>query len=184
MDDANIISLYFQRSETALAETEKKYCSYCRKIADNILNNREDSEECLNDTWLKAWKSIPPTKPLNLKTFLGAITRNIALGIWRSRNSEKRKSDRLKVCLDELAECLPAAQDSICDDLAVKDAIERFLRELSPEPREMFIRRYWYVMSVEEIARALARSQGSVKMSLMRTREKLRLFLEKEGIAI
>lgn len=184
MDDANIIALYFQRSETALAETEKKYCPYCRKIADNILNNHEDSEECLNDTWLKAWKSIPPTKPLNLKTFLGAITRNIALGIWRSRNSEKRRADRLRVCLDELTECLPAVQESICDDLAIKDAMERFLRELSPEQREMFIKRYWYVMSIEEIARDLSKNQGSVKMSLMRTRERLREFLEKEGIAI
>ena len=138
----------------------------------------------MNDTWLKAWKSIPPSKPLNLKTFLGAITRNIALSIWRRRNSEKRRPDRLRVCLDELAECLPSVQGSICDDLAVKDAIERFLGELSLESREMFIRRYWYVMSIEEIAQDLSRNQGSVKMSLMRTREKLRLFLEKEGIAI
>lgn len=184
MDDANIIALYFQRSETALGETEKKYGLYCHKIADNILNSREDSEECLNDTWLKAWKSIPPSRPLNLKTFLGAITRNIALSIWRRRNSEKRTPDRLRVCLDELTECLPSAQESICDDFAVKDAIERFLRELSLESREMFIKRYWYGMSVEEIARELSKSKGSVKMSLMRTREKLRLFLEKEGIAI
>lgn len=184
MDDATIIALYFRRSETALGETEKKYGSYCHKIAYNILSSREDSEECLNDTWLKAWKSIPPSKPHSLKTFLGAITRNMALSIWRRRNSEKRRSDRLGVCLDELAECLPSAQDGICDDFAVKDAIERFLKELSPDSREIFFRRYWYVMSIEEIARELSRNQGSVKMSLMRTREKLRQFLEKEGIAI
>lgn len=184
MDDANIIALYYQRSETALGETEKKYGSYCRKIAYNILNSREDSEECLNDTWLKAWKSIPPSKPNSLKTFLGAITRNIALSIWRRKNSEKRKSDRLTVCLEELAECLPSGQGSICDDLAVKDAVERFLKELSPESREIFFRRYWYVMSIEEISRDMSKNQGSIKMSLMRTREKLRQFLEKEEIAI
>lgn len=184
MDDMNIIELYFQRSETAIGETEKKYGPYCRRIADNILNSREDSDECLNDTWLNAWNSMPPNKPLSLRAFFGAITRNIALSIWRRKSSEKRRSDRFGVCLDELAECLPSTGGSFTDDIAVKDAIERFLGQLSSDSREMFFRRYWYVQSVEEIAKGLSKSRGSVKMSLMRTREKLRLFLEEEGIAI
>ena len=97
MEDSAIIDLYWAREERALSETDAKYGGYCRSIAHNILKNREDSEECLNDTWLKAWKSIPPSRPLNLKTFLGAITRNIALSIWRRRNSEKRTPDRLSL---------------------------------------------------------------------------------------
>lgn len=184
MDDLNLISLYFQRSEAAIGETEKKYGSYCQRIADNILGSHEDSEECLNDTWLRVWNSIPPNKSINFKSFLGTITRNIALSIWRRRSSEKRMSDRLRVCLDELSECLSEDEGRFSDDFAVKDAIERFLSRIDGDSKEIFFRRYWYVESIEEIAKGLSRSQGSVKMSLMRTREKLRQFLEKEGIAI
>lgn len=139
MDDLNLISLYFQRSEAAIGETEKKYGSYCQRIADNILGSHEDSEECLNDTWLRVWNSIPLNKSINFKSFLGTITRNIALSIWRRRSSEKRMSDRLRVCLDELSECLSGDEGRFSDDFAVKDAIERFLSRIDGDSKEIFL---------------------------------------------
>lgn len=184
MDDSQIIELYFLRSESAITETQQKYSSLCRRIAQNILGSREDSEECLNDTWLRVWNAIPPERPESFAAYIGRITRNLALGILRKKTAVKRSGGQYSLCLDELSECLCDEAGYVSEDFVVKDAINSFLGQLKPETRRIFVMRYWYVMSIKDIARQLSLSEGSVKMSLMRTRESLRAFLSKEGVEI
>ncbi len=182
MEDEQIIELYFSRSEDAVLQTSKKHGSMCRRVAYNILRNSEDSEECVNDTWLKAWKSIPPVRPNCLAAFLAKITRNLALNRWRNR--EKNRGIQTTLCLEELSECIPDAHGEISEDLALTDAINRFLAALKPDARKIFVQRYWYVCTVKEIARELSISEGAVKMRLSRIRGELKQFFEKEGIEI
>lgn len=183
MDDAEIIALYFDRSQTAIKESRKKYGNYCRTISMNILRSHEDVEECLSDAWMKVWSSIPPERPECLSAFLGRITRNISLSLWRKKNSKKRKNCETDICLDELSECIPERQGgSVTENLELKDALDRFLDSLNPEPRVIFMKRYWYFIPVKKIAEELSMSDGAVKMSLLRTRKKLRQFLEEEDI--
>lgn len=184
MEDCQIIELYFSRSESAITETQKKYSSLCMSIAHNILNSREDSEECLNDTWLRTWNAIPPERPESLAAYLGRITRNSALSFLRKKNASKRNGGQYALCIDELAECLRDETGGISEGFAVSDAINRFLRQLKLETRKVFVMRYWYVMSIKDIAGELSLSESGVKVSLMRTRDSLRSFLEKEGIEI
>ena len=184
MDDRQIIQLYHERSETALSETAEKYGKYCHTIAYNILYNEEDTEECVNDTYLKAWESIPPQNPDKLSVFLGKITRNLALDKYRYYNREKRKVTRTELVLDELSECIPAA-DSVEQTFSNKllvEVLNRFLEELPTEKRRIFLQRYWYLRSVKEIADEFAISESKVKMTLLRLRSKLKQVLEKEGI--
>ena len=183
MDDNHIIELYFQRSEAAIAETERKYSGYCGTIARNILHSAEDAEECVNDTWSKAWNSIPPNRPNKLWVYLGRITRGLAIDKYRRRNTQKRGSGEVGLCLDELAECVSDSQ-SIADDYILKDAIERFLRELKCDAAELFMLRYWYMQPIKAIAKSRHISEGAVKMQLQRTRVALKHFLETEGIEI
>lgn len=183
MDDTDIIALYLERSQSAIKESRKKYGSYCRAISMNILRCHEDAEECLSDTWLKAWNAIPPERPLCLSAFLGKITRNISLSLWRKKNSQKRKNREIDICLDELSECISEySGSSIVKDLELKDALDRFLEGLGHEPRVIFMKRYWYFVPVKKIAKELSISEGTVKMSLLRVRKKLRQFLEEEEL--
>lgn len=183
MDDTDIIALYFKRSQSAIKESRKKYGKYCRTISMNILCCHEDAEECLSDTWLKAWNTIPPEHPLCLSAFLGKITRNISLSLWRKKNSKKRKNSEIDLCLDELSECISeCGRSSITEDLELKDALDHFLEDLEHEPRDIFMKRYWYFIPVKKIARELSMNEGAVKMSLLRTRKKLRQFLEEEEL--
>lgn len=183
MDDTDIIGLYVERSQSAIKESRIKYGNYCRTISMNILHNREDVEECLSDTWMKAWKTIPPERPLCLSAFLGKITRNVSLSLWRRKNSQKRKSSETDLCMDELSECIPERHgDSVNENFELKDALDRFLKSLGNDSRVIFMKRYWYFISVKKIADELDMKEGAVKMSLLRTRKKLRQFLEEEDI--
>lgn len=186
MNDNEIIELYFSRSEDAITETDKKYGVACRSTAYNILGSHEDSEECVNDTYLKVWEVIPPQRPARLGSFVLRIVRNLAVNMFRSRRTMKNGSGYLSVGFDEIAEFLPSQEtvESAVDRQAVLAAIERFLKSLPRNKRIMFVRRYFYCSTYGEIAESLHTTEGNVTMTLRRTREKLRKFLEKEGIGI
>ena len=186
MDDKEIIGLYWARSENAVTETARKYGKFCHSIAFHILANREDSEECVNDTWLHTWNAIPPRRPNKLAAFLGKITRNLALNRYEKTSALKRGGGQVPLALEELAECIPDPNtvERQLDDKLLADLLNVFLSGLSPETRRIFLRRYWNLSSVKEIALEYGISESKVKMSLMRTRGKLRSFLEKEGIAL
>lgn len=186
MEEKQIIDLYWARSETAISETAKKYGRFCHSIAFNILSNREDSEECVNDTYLHAWNAIPPRRPNRLSAFLGRITRNLALKKYESDTAAKRGGGQVPLALEELAECIPAPNsvEQQVDDRVLAEVLNRFLAGLSPETRRIFLRRYWKLDTVNQIAQELGIGESKVKMSLMRTRGKLRSFLEQEGIGL
>ena len=184
MEDQRIVELYWQRSEQALRETQSKYADYCYAIANNILGNREDSEESVNDTYLDAWNSMPPHRPIFLSTFLGKITRRISIDKLRRRNAEKRGGGTLTLALEELEECL-STRDDLQKELEIQilsDAINCFLEALSDTERRVFLCRYWYVDSIESIAEQFGFSQSKVKSMLLRTREKLKKQLQKEEL--
>ena len=186
MDDRQIIELYWARSERAIAETDLKYGKMCCRIARNILKNSEDTEECVNDTYLKVWSVIPPKRPVNLPAFLGKITRNLALNKYERRTAEKRGGGEVSVALDELAECIPDPNsvERLVDNRFLSDKLNLFLEQLPAQTRKIFLRRYWELCSIHEIAEIYGISESKVKVSLFRTRGKLRAFLEREGIAL
>ena len=181
MDDKKIVELYFARSEEAIKQTELKYGNYCFLIARNILSSREDAEECVNDTYLNAWNSIPPNNPNPLKTFLGKITRNLAINRY-IRIRAKKRSGETDLIFEEVCEFLPDEGVSLCEEFALKQAINTFLSSLSKKSRIIFVRRYWYLSPITEIARELAVSETSVKVTLHRTRLAFKAHLEREGI--
>ena len=183
MEDAKIVALYWERAESAITETQNKYGTYCRHIARNILHSEEDAEECVNDTYMRAWNAMPPHKPTRLSTFLGKITRNLALNRYYTYTAQKRGDGQLTAVLEEWQQCVPERfDDEIADELALKEAFDRFLRVLPQERRRIFLRRYWYVSSIREIAQEYSMGESKVKMLLLRTRNELKEFLEKEGI--
>lgn len=186
MDDSAIIDLYWAREERALVETERKYGSYCWTIAHNILKNREDTEECVNDTYMKAWNAMPPQRPHILSTFLGRITRNLSLDRYKASRAGKRGGGQLPLALEELGGCIPdtTGVEKQLADAELARCIDRFLRNLPDKECCIFLRRYWYVDSVADIARRCHMAEGSVKSSLYRTRQKLRTYLEQEGISL
>ncbi|MCM1055911.1 MAG: RNA polymerase sigma factor [Bacteroides sp.] len=183
MEDSRIIELYFKRSETAVKESQDKYGKYCGVIANNILRSGEDAEECVNDTWFKAWNIIPPHKPPRLDAFFGKLTRNLAIDRFRRLKSAKRGSGELALCLEELAECV-GREETFTDTVLLRDALDRFLEKLEPRAREMFVLRYWYMFSLKETAKRCSVNEGTAKMSLYRTRAALREFLLEEGFDI
>lgn len=186
MDDHEIIELYVKRSEQAISETSKKYGKYCHYIAYNILHDDADAEECVNDTYLRVWNAIPPKHPNRLQTFLGKITRNLSLNKWEKLSAQKRGNGQISLALDELAECIPADGDTaiIVENDFIRCLIERFLDNLSAETRKIFVRRYWYMSSIKEIAKEYGLSENKVAVTLFRTRKKLKIELEKEGIIL
>lgn len=186
MEDRQIVDLYWARSEKAISETEKKYGRYCYYIAYNILHNREDSEECVNDTYLNAWGAMPDQRPDKLSAFLGKITRNLSLNRWESYHAKKRGSGQIPLALDELRECVPSFDiaEQVVDDLVLADLLNRFLASLSKEKRMIFMRRYWYLSSVAEIAADYSMSESKVKMSLYRSRKAFQQMLENGGIGL
>lgn len=184
MEDSQIIDLYFARSEAAITETDHKYGGYCYKIAYSILASREDSEESVNDTYLSAWKAMPPRRPSVLSTFLGRLTRNISIDRWRKLGARKRGGGELTVALEELGECV-SGEKSVEDTLILKEVmgcLNGFLKRLPEEERTVFLCRYWYVNSLEEISEKTGFSLGKIKSMLHRTRGKLARHLEKEGL--
>ena len=177
MEDKEIIELYFARSEEAVRETEKKYGGYCRTIAGSILPDAADAEECISDTWLRAWGAIPPNRPERLGAFLGCITRNLALD--RLRAEKKRGPVQ-----QELSECLTLGDPTgaMVDRMVLTQALDRFLAGLPTKKRKLFLGRYWYFATVQELARDFGMSQSNVKMTLLRLRRELREQLKQEGI--
>ena len=183
MNDRDIVNLYWQRSEQAIAETERKYGSYCHIIAYNILENSEDSEECVNDTWLNAWNAMPPQKPIRLQMFLAKITRNLSFNRFNARFAEKRGGGEIILVLDELAECLAAESDveSEYEARELGQRIRMFVRALPERDGNVFVRRYFFTEPVAEIAKRYGLTDNNVMVILSRTRKKLKTHLIKEG---
>ena len=183
MEDEKIIALYWERNENAVRETNAKYGRYCYTVAYNILHSHEDSEECVNDTWNSAWNIIPPEKPTRLQSFLARITRNIAIDRYRYDHAQKRSSE-VEIAIDEYWECIPNQDASIDDEVVLKRAINGFLSSLDKNTRIIFMRRYWYSMSVKDIADSMRLSESHVSVILHRTRSKFKMYLTKEGIFV
>ncbi|MGM9641624.1 MAG: RNA polymerase sigma factor [Eubacteriales bacterium] len=181
MEDEKIIALYWERNETAIPETEMKYGRHCYAIAYNVLHSHEDADECVNDTWNAAWNAMPPEKPAKLECFLARITRNIAIDRYRHDRAQKRGAEVENV-IDEYWECIPDGDASIEDEYVMKQAINGFLASLDARTRVIFMRRYWYSMSVKDIARGMRLSESHVSVILHRTRSKFKDHLTKEGI--
>ncbi len=184
MDDTQIVELYWARKESAIEETEAKYGSYCRFIALNILHNPEDATESVNDTWLGAWNSMPPHRPSVLSTFLGKLTRRISIDKWRRSTAKKRGDGQLPLVLAELEDCISDGK-SIEEETERKllaEVIAAFVKDLPETEQKVFLCRYWYMDSVSSIATRFRFSDSKVKSMLFRTREKLRVRLEKEGL--
>ena len=186
MEDSRIVDLYWARSEKAISETRNKYGRYCYSIAYNILHNNEDSEECVSETYLSAWNSMPEQRPDRLAAYLGRITRNLSLKRWERNTAQKRGAGQVALALDELQECIPAADstDRIAEDSELTDLLNRFLSSLTADSRKIFVQRYWYLKPVKEIAKDLAVTESKVKMSLFRSRNELKQLLEKEGVSL
>ena len=186
MNDSQIVALFFDRDQRAIEETAAKYGSYCYSIVHNILQNKEDTEEAVSDTYLALWATIPPHKPVVLRTFLGKIARRTALKRWEKYRTQKRGSGEVALALEELSEYL---SDGTTPETAIEMAeltqiLNEFLRKLPKEERQVFVCRYWYLDSIADIAKRFGFSQSKVKSMLSRTRMKLRTALAKEGIAL
>ena len=186
MEDSRIVELYWQRSEEAIPETENKYGRYCISIAENILRDKEDAKECVNDTYLAAWNTIPPHRPEALSTFLGKITRQLSLKKLRDSSVDKRGGGSISVSVDELENCIPAGQsiDDSIDTAEIAKILDSFLETLPVDERRVFLRRYWYFDSIGDISSRFGFGKSKVKMMLKRTRDKLKECLQREDIFI
>ena len=185
MTDEAIIRLYFDRDQQAIAETDGKYGGFCRVLAVNILQNREDAEECVNDTWLAAWNRIPPTLPQSLKAFLGRITRDLSIDRWRRAKAEKRGGGT-ELLLSELEDILPAA-GSVEEAVELRELtalLNRWLGSLEPDERAAFVRRYWSCEAVQDLAKHFGVSSNQMAQRLRRLRLRLRKALAAEGVSL
>ena len=182
MTDERIVELYWERSEKAIEETEKAYGRYFYSVAYGILCDGEDSKEIVNDTYLKAWNTIPPERPYHLKAFLGRITRQLSINRLEQSRAQKRGGRQYFLALDELDECIydSNGESDMTELIALQTVLNQFLRSLPLEARRVFIRRYWHMNSISEIARDFSMSESKVKSLLMRTREKLKKYLLQE----
>lgn len=176
--DGDIVALYLARDEAAVEITQRLYGGYCLAVAMNILDNLSDAEECVNDTYLRAWNSIPPQSPTVLRLFLGKIVRNLAIDRYRRRAS---RGEGFEVTLEELAEILPDREEG---DGRLSALLAAFLEELPPEERNYFILRYWHGHSVARIAKAFRMKPNTLSARLYRTREKLRIYLTERGYSV
>lgn len=181
MEDKEIVALYWARSETAIAETAKKYGRYCHYIAYQVLSNDEDAEEVVNDTYLKTWNTLPPNRPDPLKPYVGTLSRQLAIDAYRENHAQKR-GGQLPLVLDELTDCVSDQHSgSIEESVALADSLSRFIWSLPERTRLIFVRRYFYMTPVSEIARDFSMKESNVTMLLLRTRKKLEQFLKREG---
>lgn len=185
MTDESIIGLFQERSDRAIAETERKYGELCRYIARNLLGSPQDAEECVNDSLMKLWESIPQAAPRSLQAYVVRTVRNTALDLLRRRTAQKRGSGQYELLIEELRDIAgPDPIESLIERGVLSEAINGFLASISPEKRMVFMRRYWYAEPVKSVAKALGMTVGQVKMSLSRTRKEFRSYLEKEGIEL
>lgn len=185
MEDSKIIELLFQRCETALGAIEKKYRSACMKIAMNVLNDYQEAEECVNDTFLGVWNSIPPNKPDPLSSYVFRITRNIALNV-RKRNTAKKRKGNYELCLDEIEDflCSPETVEDTVSEAELASYIDEFLSTLNKTNRYIFVRRFWYLDSYEDISKAIGIKNGAVRIRLTRVKVQLKKYLESKGVVI
>ena len=184
MTDEGIIELFFERSDAAITETQRQYGRYFHSIAYGIVWDDADAEEIVNDTYLHAWNTIPPEHPDNLRGFLGRVTRQMAIKYLEKSTAMKRGAGQYASVIDELAECISGGDEDFADTIALRDALNRFLQTLPTAERGVFIRRYWHMQSIEDIAAACGVSESKVKSMLFRTRKKLKTHLEKEGFSV
>ena len=185
MEDGAIIELYWQRSERAIEETRVKYGAYCYQIAFNLLRNPEDAEETVSDTYHAAWNAMPPERPGSLRAWLGRVARNLSLGRWNREHRRKRDAGMTEL-LGELTDCLPAPDtpDKALEAKELRDAIDRWLSSLGRTDRVLFLRRYWYGLSLQELAKERALSPARLAQKMLCLRQSLRKALEKEGISL
>lgn len=181
MEDAQIINLYNARNERAITETDRKYGTYCMAVSMNILDSHPDAEECVNDTYLQTWKSIPPQNPPSLRNFLGKIIRNLSITRWRAMHRQKRSMD-MTVALDELENCLSVPADTDGSELC--DLINDFLEGLDKQERQLFVGRYWYAHPINRLAEGYGMTPNAVSKQIARTREKLRAYLAERGYTV
>lgn len=184
MEDTLIVELFWQRQEDAIAQTQRKYGNLCSRIAYNILQNQEDSAECVNSAYWKAWNSIPPHRPEKLGAYIAKITRNLALNALEKASAKKRGQNPVTLALEELEECIPAPDGRQPEDEELAKAFNSFLAGLNAQKRKIFISRYWELLSIRDIAKANKLTEGNIKTTLYRLREQLRSFLEQEGISV
>ncbi len=184
MDDSEIIELYFARNEAAIHETDLKYGKFCSNISRNILRNELDVEECLNDTYLHTWNSIPPTRPDSFIAYLGRLVRNISLNLLKAKHTKKRGSGEYELVYDELSNTVPSTDyvKDVYEGIALKDIINQWLGSLPKTHRQVFVGRYWYFDSISDIASKMGYSESKTKMLLLRLRTKLKEYLESEEI--
>ena len=183
MEDTKIVDLFWQRDQAAIRQADQKYGKYCYAIAYGILASREDSEECVSDTWHNAWQAMPPERPTRLQAFLGRITRNLALDRYGYNHAQKRNV-HLEAVMDEYWQCIPNGDMPLDDQVALKALINGFLGSLDKQTRVIFLRRYYYICSVKDIARSMGLSESNVSVILHRTRTKFKEYLQKEGISV
>lgn len=186
MEDQKIIELFFARDERALEAVKEKYGAYCHSLAGAILDNDADAEEAVNDTWLRAWNSIPPQRPVVLKLFLAKITRNLALNTYRAQTARKRGGREVELALEELGECVPAPHgiQEALDARELARAIQTFLAAQPQRERRIFVSRYFGLEPIPDIAARLGLTQANTRKILTRTRSKLKEYLTKEGYVI
>lgn len=184
MNDEDIIKLFLERSEDAIIETAKRYGKYCYLIAFNILKNKEDAEECVNDVFLKLWTSIPPMLPNSFISYLGVVTRNLALNRYEYYSAQKRGNSQVPFVFDELKECISSTNnvETAINSWYVGEILEEFIIKLDERNRQVFISRYWYFYSIKEISEKYDMSESLVKVSLYRSRKKLKRLLIKAGL--
>ena len=186
MEDTAIIDLYWARSQQAIAASEEKYGAYCSAISRRILDRAEDAEECVNDTWLRAWNAMPPQRPNVLSAFFGKLTRNLSLDRWRRERAAKRGGSQVEVALHELEDCLPdrRSPDENLEAGETAALISAFLRRQSETDRALFVRRYFHLEPLNDLADRFGMGAGQVKSRLHRMRQRLRIELEQEGVAV
>lgn len=182
MDDSTILDMYFNRQESALEETRKKYGNRLYRISMNILKNNEDAEECVSDTLLKAWEVIPPNRPTMFGAFLAKVTRNLSLNKWEARSAAKRGGGETNLLLSELEDCIPSVPEYEANQIT--EAINAFLHTMDKPTRVIFVLRYFHGESIRTISERFRLTESKVKSTLFRTRKKLSTYLEKEGIIV
>ena len=186
MDDDAIVGLYMERSEAAIEATQAKYGKLCYSVAFGVLGNNEDAEECVNDTYVRTWSSIPPDMPSHLGAYVSKIARRLAIDMFRRKSAVKRSANLTDI-FDELSDAMPdksGSGDEMADNIVLRDTMNRFVTSLTPENRLVFMRRYWYCDSVKEIAAMMHSTDTIVKARLSRMRKKLKKILEEAGVEI
>ncbi|MBR3059618.1 MAG: sigma-70 family RNA polymerase sigma factor [Oscillospiraceae bacterium] len=185
MEDAGIVALYWARNEQAIQETREKYGGYCYGIAVNLLGSPEDAEETVSDTWQAAWNAMPPERPVSLRAWLGRVVRNLSLSRW-NREHRKKRDPGMTALLSELEDCLPSpvTVEGTLETRELGRALDAWLGKLSPEDRRLFLRRYWYGMPLQDLAKERGLSPARLAQKMLRLRRSLRTALEKEGISL